>query len=397
MAYLPVASKKVKIGYTIPLLILGIILFLFDAPLPWPDPIWPAKETKIFTEIIVIISLMTAGLKIGFIYSRKDWKKPFLLIGVTMPLFMAAIFIISFYVLHISGPLSLLLAAVLAPTDPVLASELQLKDYNQIKGEKGGLRFTLTAEAGINDGLAFPFVFLAILWSQASSFGQIDFWEWFSYYLFYKIAVGILIGVIIGYLFSLSLNYFKKSHKKDILNGFTGVALTLFSYGICELAHGYGFIAVFLCGLFAQFHNRKGNTTEEYPNSTTIHFVEEIERLLMVLWTIFFGGSIMAGILNFTDWKGIVFSLSLVLLWRPLFGFLALYFTNFKMKKKFAVGFFGIRGIGSIFYLSYAIAEGAFKEYEVLYGIIAYTILFSVIFHGLTSHHVISYFNKQED
>ncbi len=396
MAYLPLASKKAKIGYTIPLLVLGVVLYLFDAPLPWPDPIWPAKETKIFTEIIVIISLMTAGLKIGFTYSLKDWKKPLLLIGVTMPLFMAIIFIISFYILNIPGPLALLLAAILAPTDPVLASELQLKDHDETKNKKADLRFTLTAEAGINDGLAFPFVFLAILWSQVNTFSEIDLWEWLSYYLVYKIVVGLLIGVVIGYVFSLSLSYFKKTHKKDILNGFTGLALTFFSYGACELLHGYGFIAVFMCGLFAQYHNNKGDTSQKHPNTTIIHFVEEIEKLLMVLWTIFFGGSIMAGILNFADWKGILFSLSLVLLWRPIFGFLALYFTHLKSTKKLAIGFFGIRGIGSIFYLSYAIAEGAFEDYQILYGIIAYTILFSVVFHGFTSHHVISYFNKRE-
>ena len=396
MAYLPTASRKIKIGYTIPLLILGVVLFLLDAPLPWPDPLWPVKETKIFTEIIVIISLMTAGLKIGCTYSLKDWKKPLLLIGATMPLFMATIFLISYYVLHISGSLSLLLAAVLAPTDPVLASELQLKDHDQIKGEKAGLRFTLTAEAGINDGLAFPFVYLAILWSKQTAFAQIDVWEWISYYVFYKIILGIVVGVLIGYLFSLSLKYFEKARKKNILNGFTGLALTLFSYAICELLNGYGFVAVFLCGIFAQYYNRKEKPSEEHPKNTIIHFVEEIEKLLMVLWTIFFGGSIVAGILTFTDWRGILFSLSLVVLWRPIFGFLAMFFTNLKTKKKLAIGFFGIRGIGSIFYLSYAIAEGAFEDYQVLYGIVAYTIFFSIIFHGLTSHHVISYFTKKE-
>ena len=397
MAYLPIASRKLKVGYTIPLLILGALLFYLNIPLPWPDPTWPAKETKIFTELIVIISLMTAGLKIGLIYNLKDWKRPLLLILITMPLFMVAIFLFTYHVLHLSGPLSLLLAAVLAPTDPVLASELQLNDHNEIKGKKAGLRFTLTAEAGINDGLAFPFVFLAILWSQSDSFAHIDILEWISFYVIYKIFMGLLVGIIIGYLFSLSLKYFKKNHKKNILNGFTGLALTLFSYGICELLQGYGFIAVFLCGLFAQYNNSNETSPHSHPSNTIIHFVEEIEKLLMVLWTIFFGGSIVAGILNFTDWRGILFSLSLVLFWRPLFGYLAMLFTSLKNKKKFAIGFFGIRGLGSVFYLSYAVAEGAFENYEVLYGIIAYTILFSVIFHGLTSHHVISFFLKKKN
>ncbi|MGB7395770.1 MAG: cation:proton antiporter, partial [Pricia sp.] len=152
VAFLPLYTKKIKITYIIPLLCLGIVLFFLKAPLPWPDPLWDLDNAKIITEIIVIISLMTAGLKIGTHYKWHEWKRPLSLIVITMPLFMVAVFLLAYYVLGLNGPVSLLLAAVLAPTDPVLASEIQLKEEQHENSKEIGMQFTLTGEAGMNDG-----------------------------------------------------------------------------------------------------------------------------------------------------------------------------------------------------------------------------------------------------
>ena len=216
MAFIPVYSKKLKITYIIPLLLLGVCLYYLGAPLPWPDRLWELEFGKIVSEVIVIISLMTAGLKIGTSYKWSDWKKPLSLIAITMPLFMIAVFLIAYYLLDLNGPVSLLLAAVLAPTDPVLASELQLEERQSFKERNTGLRYTLTAEAGINDGFAFPFVFLAILWSNSSSFGEIDWLHFTGYYLLFKIIGGILAGSFIGYVYSWVVQYHSKENRRYI-------------------------------------------------------------------------------------------------------------------------------------------------------------------------------------
>ena len=394
VAFLPLYTKRIKITYIIPLLFLGMVMYLLGAPLPWPDPFWDLDTTKIITEAIVIISLMTAGLKIGTQYKWKEWKRPFLLIVITMPLFMLAIFLVSYYGLGLNGPVSLLLAAVLAPTDPVLASEIQLKEHQHEDHKETGMQFTLTAEAGMNDGLAFPFVFLAILWSKANSYVEIDWPHFFGYYMLYKIVGGLLIGAIIGYFYSSFTAYHEKQEKKFILSGFIAIALTFLSYGFAEILGTYGFLSVFATGLFLQYHRPK-NENEDLED-LMLPFIEEIEKIMVVLWTIFFGGSLLSGILSYTDIWGILMSLAIVLIIRPILGYLAMLLTSYSNKKKWAIGFFGIKGIGSFFYLFFALSMGNFEKYESLYGIVSYTVLFSIIIHGLTSLRVLNYFNAQK-
>ena len=393
IAFMPIYTKKLKITYIIPLLLLGMILYLSGAPLPWPNPAWEFETGKIIAEVIVIISLMTAGLKIGTTYTWKDWKKPLSLIAITMPLCMIAIFLVAYYILHLNGPVSLLLAAVLAPTDPVLASDIQLEEHQDEKKRNTGLRYTLTGEAGINDGFAFPFVFLAILWSQTTSFSDIDLGHFVWYYIIYKLAVGALIGAIIGFIYSYFIHKHDEQNTSIILGGFIAVALTFFSYGIAEVAHTYGFISVFTTGIFIQFY--QANRAEDRVESKMLEFVEETEKMLVVLWAIFFGGSLLSGILTYTDWKGILFSLAIVLVLRPVFGYIAMLTTNFSTAKKWAISFFGVRGIGSFFYLSFALLNGNFQDFTQLFGIVSYVVLFSIIIHGFTSLRVIEYFNNQ--
>ena len=393
IAFMPIYTKKLKITYIIPLLLLGMILYLSGAPLPWPNPAWEFETGKIVAEVIVIISLMTAGLKIGTTYTWKDWKKPLSLIAITMPLCMIAIFLVAYYILHLNGPVSLLLAAVLAPTDPVLASDIQLEEHQDEKKRNTGLRYTLTGEAGINDGFAFPFVFLAILWSQTTSFSDIDLGRFVWYYIIYKLAVGALIGAIIGFIYSYFIHKHDEQNTSIILGGFIAVALTFFSYGIAEVAHTYGFISVFTTGIFIQFY--QANRAEDRVESKMLEFVEETEKMLVVLWAIFFGGSLLSGILTYTDWKGILFSLAIVLVLRPVFGYIAMLTTTFSTAKKWAISFFGVRGIGSFFYLSFALLNGNFQDFTQLFGIVSYVVLFSIIIHGFTSLRVIEYFNNQ--
>ncbi len=194
MAWLPSVSKKIKVSYPIILLLIGILLFGIGIPLIWPDPVWKDEWLMYFSEAIVIISLMGAGLKIGSNYSLKNWKRPSLLLFITMPLCMISTYFLGNYFLALSIPASLLLAAVLAPTNPVLAAEVQLEEPKSEKDDKNKLRFALTAEAGLNDGVAYPFTFLALLVAQAGGWAAFDFSGWFLDNFLLKIIIGIALA-----------------------------------------------------------------------------------------------------------------------------------------------------------------------------------------------------------
>lgn len=392
MAWLPSISKKIKVSSPILLLLIGFILFAIEIPLGWPDPLWNDRYLMYFSEMIVIISLMGAGLKIGTEYSLKTWKRPLLLVFITMPICMASAYLLGNYFLYLSVPSSLLLAAVLAPTDPVLAAETQLDDPSREKKFKGKIRFSLTAEAGLNDGMAFPFTYMALLVAQAGSWAAFDFSDWFWDKLILKIIIGIVIGLIIGRLIGFLLNRLHKVSGIKTFDGFLALSLTIFSYGLSELLHGYGFLAVFFAGLTLRYYEKVSGDYKQKMHD----FVHEIERLLLVVWIILFGGSLMNGMLELTDWKGILFAFGFVLVIRPIAGLIGLIGIKDNFKNKLAISFLGIRGIGSVFYLSWAFVQfDGFDHKNELYSITAYIILISIVVHGLTAPSIIEYFKEK--
>lgn len=339
---------------------------------------------------------MGAGLKLGSISSFRVWKRPLVLVFITMPLCMIAAYFLGIYFLAFSVPASLLLAAVLAPTDPVLAAEIQLDEPTREKEPEDKRRFTLTTEAGLNDGMAFPFTYLAVLVAQAGGWAAFNFTDWFLDKLLLKVFLGVVIGLIIGRGVGFLLDRLNQMAGINTYDGFLALSLTFMTYGISEYFHGYGFLAVFFAGLSLRYYEK---VSGDYKK--TMHdFIHEIERLLLVIWILLFGGSLMNGILNLTDWKGIVFALSFVLILRPLAGLIGLIGIKDDLKTKLAISFLGIRGIGSAFYLAWGFVQfEGFDHKNELHAITAYVITFSIILHGLTAPSIISYFekNKQKD
>lgn len=342
--------------------------------------------------MVVVLSLMGAGLKLGFRYTRKHWKDPLRLIHTTMPLYILGIFLLAHFGLGLGGPESLLIAAVCAPTDPVMATEMQLQDEENKNGRNTGLRYMLTAEAGLNDGLAFPFVFLAIMWSKAAGFAEVDFLRWTSYYLVYKIMAGIAIGSLIGLCYSWLLEQFPREGKKIPLSGFMGIALAITSFAVAETASAYGFLSAFFTGLFAQYHlHRDGG---DHSKSEMLHYIEETEKFLIVVFILVFGGFLANGILGRTTIAGIAFAFIVIFLLRPLAGIASLVGANFGARKKWAIAFFGIKSIGSIFYLSFGLMEGNFERTDEIYAIVCWVILFSIVVHGATGPRAIEFFER---
>lgn len=392
MAWLPSISKKIKISSPVILLLIGFLMFQLGFPLNWPDPLWKDEWLMYFSETIVIISLMGAGLKIGANYTLKSWRKPLLLVFISMPLCMISAYLLGTYFLLFSLPSALLLAAVLAPTDPVLAAEVQLDDPLEEKNTGDKIRFTLTAEAGLNDGIAFPFSYLALLVAQAGSWAAFSFSDWFWDELLLKIFLGVIIGLVIGRLIGYLLDRLKRITGVKTFVGFLALSLTIMTYGIAEILYGYGFLAVFFAGFSLRYYEKVSGDYKKKLHD----FVHEVEHLLLVVWIILFGGSLMNGMLDLTDWKGILFAVLFVLVIRPAAGLIGLVGVKEPLKNKLAISFFGIRGIGSVFYLSWAFVHfDGFAHKEELYAITAYIIIISIVVHGLTAPSVIERFKKK--
>ena len=382
MSWLPSMSKKLRVSYPVILLIIGFIIYFLGVPVNWPDPFWPDASTMFISEVIVVVSLMAAGLKIPIDKGFKFWKIPFRLIVLAMPLTMIAAYFLGVGLLGLSIPSALLLAAVLAPTDPVLAAEVQLAEPENQEGTPPETEFSLTAEAGMNDGFAFPFTFLAVLLIQAGSWEKFNLTGW----ILDEFLLKILLGILFGYLFSKFIiwlhQWLCRSFNIKTDDGLLAFAMAIAIYAATELLHGYGFLAVFVASI-----TLKQSTSFHQNYKEKLHgFVDEIERLILVIWIILFGGSIMNGILSIASWNGVVFAMLMIFLVRPLSGMISLIGNKVALKEKLAISFFGIRGIGSLFYLSWAfVMIGDYEDKAMLYSIVAVVMLSSILIHGITA------------
>src|SRR5215203_6143730 len=243
MAWMPSISRKTGISYSIIYVLLGIVLYITLGPLlPLPDPIAQNKDTLHLTEMVVVVSLMGTGLKIDQRFSPRRWATPLRLVSITMLLSIFLVTLSAVWGFGLNLATALLLGAVLAPTDPVLASDVQVGPPNEEVQDK--IKFSLTAEAGMNDGTAFPFTWLAIMLAIGDG-NPVDLSHWVLYYLLYKVVAGVACGFLIGRV--LAYVVFRLPEKRpfmEVRDGFVAISATLLVYGITEMAKGYGFIAV---------------------------------------------------------------------------------------------------------------------------------------------------------
>jgi NhaP-type Na+/H+ or K+/H+ antiporter len=380
MAWMPAISKKTGISYSIVYVLAGVLIYtFFPGVLPDPDPIKNGVLTMHFTEIVVLVSIMGTGIKIDRSFKLRNWTSPLKLIFIAMLLCIATAAVMGHFLLGYSVATAVLLGAVLAPTDPVLASDVQVGPPRQ--GMKSEARFALTAEAGMNDGMAFPFTWLAIALATTTTGVKLDLWYWLSFQLIYKILVGLAIGFVLGQFVGFIIFQVSKRYKflrtKD---GFLAISLTLLVYGITELAHGYGFIAVFICAITLRHYEKDAEYHDDLHS-----FTDQAERLLIAVLLILFGGSLVSGILDPLNWKMVAFTLLFLFVVRPLAAYASIFRSDIHLKEKLAISFFGIRGMGSVFYLAFAFQEAKFANQKELWAIVAFTILLSVVIHGITA------------
>lgn len=378
VAWLPLALKRLPLSLPIICIAIGGIVFSLPQVSLRPLPLDYPEITERFTEFVVIIALMGAGLKLDRRFSWRQWRVTWRLLAITMPLTIAAIVMIGGWGLGLPWIAALLLGACLAPTDPVLAADVQVGPPRT--GEEDEVRFGLTSEAGFNDGLAFPFVNLAIALGLAAATGEpwIEGRLWHN--VIWEIGVGIAGGWLVGRLFGwLTFHIPAETRLAKTGDGLIAIAATFVSYGATEIVNCYGFLAVFVTALTLRRSHRDHSFNHEMHALT-----EQVERLAMMIVLIFFGGALVSGLLRGLRTDDVVAAVAIILLVRPLAGMIGLAGFRAAQMEKMTLAFFGIRGVGSFYYLAYALNHMALAESERLWAITGLVVLLSILLHGLT-------------
>jgi len=276
---------------------------------------------------------------------------------------------------------ALLVGAALAPTDPVLASDVQSGPPGE--GSDTEVRFSLTSEAGLNDGLAFPFVNAAVAMGVAGAAPGNWIADWLVLDLGYRVAVGIVLGLVMGralgwLIFRLPL----PSALAKSSEGIAALTITLLSYGVTELAGGYGFLAVFIAATTI----RQMELDHDY-HAVLHQFSEEAERLLTAIILVLLGGAVVGGVLTNLTLAAAAAAAGLVLVARPAAGMVGLVGHEGDARERGAIAFFGIRGVGSLYYTAYGLNHGPFtpEQVELVWAFVVVVVLVSIVVHGLTA------------
>lgn len=388
-AWLPMVLKALPLSLPIVCVAIGAVVFSIpDTPGAVLHPLKHPQITERFTEFVVIIALMGAGLKLDRRLDANSWRGTgrLLLIAMTLTILMLAALGYALLGLGVAG--SLLLASALAPTDPVLASDIQVGPPRQ--GLEDEVRFTLTSEAGLNDGLAFPFVNLALALAAYTA-GDAWFLEWFAVDVTWKLGagagIGWLTGQLLGWLIFRLPNRAKLSRTGD---GFVALGVTCLAYGLTEMAHGYGFIAVFVAAL------RIRATERDHQYHEKMHeFVEQLERLMMMILLVLFGGALVdGGLLRSLTWEAALYAILAIFFVRPLAAWVSLGATE-RVEEKAVISFFGIRGVGSAYYIAYALNHGKFDRPDLLWSVVGLIVLISIVIHGATVTPAMRYVDRR--
>jgi NhaP-type Na+/H+ or K+/H+ antiporter len=354
---------------------IGALIFSVPGSGAAPHPQEHLSVAERLTEFVVLIALMGAGLKLdrplAFATSGPTWR----LLGIAMPLTIGALALLGQALLGLNAAAAMLLAAAIAPTDPVLASDVQVGPPHQ--GLEDNVRFTLTSE--LHDGLAFPFVNLAL--AMALTTEGPWFRDWLLGDVIWKLsiggAVGWIVGRFLGWLIFRLPNRAKLSRTGD---GFVALGVTCLAYGLTELAHGYGFLAVFVAAVGIRSAERNHSYHEKLHD-----FVEQLERLFMMVLLVIFGGAIVGGgLLKALTMEAVLFALLAIFLVRPVSSWMSLYGGEQRRDENAVISFFGIRGLGSGYYLAYGLNHGKFENPDVLWSAAGLIILLWIILHGTT-------------
>ncbi|MGZ8898906.1 MAG: cation:proton antiporter [Limisphaerales bacterium] len=413
IAFLDTFVRRLPVTTSIVYLLVGVALGPFGFHLIRIDPVGDSAFLERVTEMAVIISLFTAGLKLRSPLRHRRWKLPVRLAFVSMVLTVVMISAVGVMLLDLPLGAAILLGAVLAPTDPVLASDVQMEH----PGDRDRLRFSLTGEAGLNDGTAFPFVMLGLGFLGLHEMGTAG-WRWFSVDLFWAVGGGLGIGWVLGLLTGRFVVALRNRHEETMgRDEFIALGLIGFSYGLAILAHAYGFLAVFAAGLaLRQYELRSSGARDlpakpeegaedsgqiDDPGKTPIYVAggvlganEQLERIMEIALVLIVGGMLSS---RYVTFEVLWFAPLLFLVIRPVAVLLGTVGSRATKTQKILLSWFGIRGIGSVYYLMYAIQHELPQDIAArLSGIVLSLVALSIVVHGVSVSPIMKRYNRQE-
>ncbi len=374
---------------------------------------------RLAAEIALLISLFSAGLKLRLRFFDIRWKTPLILALPAMILTIGGLAATGHFALGFPLGYALLLGALLAPTDPVLASDVQVErpyEFNE-------LRFNLTAEAGFNDGAAMPFFALAL----GTIGGIADFnplgWHWALVDFVWGIGGGILIGSLLGGAFGRWVLHLREKHNQAVgTENFLAAGLVCLTYGIAELTHALGFVAVFCAAIALRRVELRRGTDEPdqqkiqillgspsgdqevatdpdraaaYMLHRLVLFSEQVERIAELGIVTLVGAFVR---LEMFTWENVGIALLLFFVLRPLSVHLCLLRSGIPVLERSVIAWFGIRGIGSVYYVCYAaalpLAAGIVHR---LVSAVLVAIVASIVLHGISVTPVINWYSRQQE
>ena len=366
-----------------------------------------------FAEVAVIVSLFSTGLKLRIPLRDGRWRVPLRLAFASMIVSVGLVALVGVVGLGLPLGAAILLGAILAPTDPVLASDVQLENPH----DRDRLRFSLTGEAGLNDGTAFPFVMLGLGLLGLHELGAWG-WRWWIVDLVWAtvggLGVGALCGVAVG---RLVLHLRREHHRGTGRDEFLAVGLIALSYGAALLLHAYGFLAVFAAGLALRAVERRHTGTQRpeevlvtateeereeiatAPETAPAHmagavltFNEQLDRILEVAVVLVVGLTLSPSYLRMEE---VWFIALLFLAIRPIAVLVGLIGSRRAAAERGLLSWFGIRGIGSLYYLMYAVNRGVSPDVAwQLTSLTLMVIAVSIIVHGITVTPLMSWYQQ---
>ena len=375
----------------------------------------PLKESALLealTEVAVLISLFSAGVKMPTPFKFTRWRTPILLATVSMTITVAMVAAFAVYLLGLPWGAGILLGAILAPTDPVLATDVQIRH----PGDRDQLRFTLTCEAGMNDGSAFPFVMLGLGLLGLHEIGDFGI-RWVLVDVLWATGAGIAVGVLAGVaLAHLSSKLRRSPEPQRLLDDFLGLGLIGIVYGATVMLNAWGFLAVFFAAVALRQTELKlakmaalpqdvpqpmktcatpipASTAPEAPATVSegsLVLKEPLERLSELVLVLLVGGMLF---LTSWSWEAVALAMFLFLVARPISVFIGLLGTGTAWRIRSMTGWFGVRGIGSLYYLMFAIQHGLPEPLALrLIELTLIVVALSILVHGISVKPLMGYF-----
>ena len=351
------------------------------------NPLRESALLELLTEAAVLISLYAAGVKMPVPFSFARWRAPLLLASASMAVTVMLVAVFAHFALGLPAGAAVLLGAILAPTDPVLATDIQVRH----PGDRDRLRFDLTCEAGMNDGSAFPFVMLGLGLLGLNEIGDFGL-RWFAQDVLWATAAGVAIGWASGRVMALAAAALRRGEPQhELMDDFLGLGLIGVVYGVSDLVGAWGFLAVFFAAVAlrqTEEGQRAARTGLPAPavaqvSTGSLVFKEHLERLSELVLVLLVGGSLF---LDSWSWRALGLALFLFLVARPLSVLVGLAATRTPQRRRWMAGWFGVRGIGSLYYLMYAIEQGLPREIALeLVHLTLVVITLSILFHGISA------------